>query len=119
MAFTWFNLGTSLNLLGDYAGAAAAYDQARLAGLPWRMLWYQTGPYRAYFNVGRYQDVVDLATVTLNNMDNLEESYYWRGLAYQAQGRPDAAVADWKKSLQYNPNFGPGAYQLDLLGVSH
>lgn len=119
LAFAWFNLGTSLNALGDYAGAAAAYDQARLVGLPWRMLWYQTGPYRAYFNTARYQDVIDLTTATLSTVDNLEESYYWRGLAYQALGRQDAAIADWKRSLDHNPNFGPGAYQLDLLGVSH
>jgi len=119
LAFAWFNLGTSLNALRDYAGAAAAFDQARLVGLPWRMLWYQTGPYRAYFNTARYQDVIDLTTATLSTVDNLEESYYWRGLAYQALGRQDAAIADWKRSLDHNPNFGPGSYQLDLLGVSH
>src|SRR5690606_28141965 len=52
--FVWFNLGTSLTALaklGDptlYEAAAAAYDQARLLGLPARMMWYQFGPYEAY-----------------------------------------------------------------------
>ena len=48
--FAWFNRGTSLVQLQDYAGAAAAYDEAfgtvypNLAAeeRPWRMLWYQT-----------------------------------------------------------------------------
>ncbi|HXF61237.1 MAG TPA: C39 family peptidase, partial [Caldilineaceae bacterium] len=39
--FAHFNVGTSLVELGDYAGAAAAFDQARAIGLPWRMFWYQ------------------------------------------------------------------------------
>lgn len=56
-AFAWFNVGTNLTALGRHDEAAAAYDQARLAGLPWRMLWYQFGPYRAYYETGRYEDV--------------------------------------------------------------
>ncbi len=70
--FAWFNLGTSLAMLQDYPGAAAAYDQAfaQYANLsteerPWRMLWYQDGPYQAYYHAGRYQDVIDLANTTL------------------------------------------------------
>jgi hypothetical protein len=81
--FAWFNRGTSLMWLQDYAGAAQAYDEAfRLysllpeKGRPWRMLWYQTGPYWAYYYTGRYQDVIDLATTTLGAMSQpvLEES---------------------------------------------
>ncbi len=37
-AFAWFNLGTSYTQVGLFADAAGAYDQARLLGLPWRML---------------------------------------------------------------------------------
>ena len=29
---------------------------------PYRMMWYQTGPYKAYFFIGRYADVINLAT---------------------------------------------------------
>jgi tetratricopeptide (TPR) repeat protein len=50
--FAWFNRGTSLMRLQDYTGAAQAYDEAFLLypslpekGRPWRMMWYQTGPY--------------------------------------------------------------------------
>jgi tetratricopeptide (TPR) repeat protein len=69
--FAWFNYGTSLTNLADYYGAAKAYDQAYeiyadLAAKPWRITWYQTGPYFAYYYTGRYQDVIDLADITLS-----------------------------------------------------
>jgi hypothetical protein len=115
-AFAWFNLGSNLNALGDYANAATAFDAARRAGLPWRMLWYQFGPYEAYYQVGRYQDVIVLATETLNARDNLEESYYWRGMARLALGDKASAVEDWKNALKYNRNFALAAKQLELAG---
>ena len=78
-AFAWFNVGTSLTLLGRYEEAALAYDRARSFNLlPWRMLWYQTGPYRAYYQAGRYADVIALADSVLATV-RIEESYYWRG----------------------------------------
>jgi hypothetical protein len=53
--FAWFNLGSSRVALQEYLSAAEAYDQAfsLYASLPeserpWRVLWYQTGPYEAY-----------------------------------------------------------------------
>jgi hypothetical protein len=115
-AFAWFNLGSNLNALGDYANAAVAFDTARRAGLPWRMLWYQFGPYEAYYQVGRYQDVFDLTTETLAARDNLEESYYWRGMARLALGDKPKAIEDWKTALQYNRNFALAAKQLETAG---
>lgn len=123
--FAWFNTGTSLVYLQDYAGAASAYDTAYslypnidTPSRPWRMLWYQTGPYYAYYYTGRYQDVIDLADHTLDAMSEpvLEESYHWRALAKLALGDRDAAVADFRKALDVHENFGPSLYQMQQLG---
>ena len=125
--FAWFNRGTSLMMLQDYAGAAQAYDQAFSVypsipeeERPWRMMWYQTGPYFAYFYGGRYHDVIDLATRTLANMSKpaLEESFYWRGMAKAALGDTSGAIADYRASLKLHPDFEPSSYQLKLLGAS-
>ncbi len=84
--FAAFNSGTSHVNLKEYVDAAYAYDYAfqLYANLPdddqrpFRMLWYQTGPYSAYYYSGRYQDVIDLANVTFNTIgdDVLEETWY-------------------------------------------
>jgi tetratricopeptide (TPR) repeat protein len=124
--FAWFNRGSSLVALQDYAGAAAAYDQAFSLypsipekERPWRMMWYQTGPYWAYFYSGRYQDVIDLATKTLDNMSEpiLEESYYWRGLAREAMGDVKGAIKDFQASLKYHPGFEQSISKLIQVGT--
>lgn len=115
-AFAYFNLGASLNGLAQHKQAAAAFDQARLSKLPWRMLWYQFGPYRAYYEAQRYDEILALADATLRSSDNLEESHYYRGLALQALGRDAEARAAFESALRYNKNFRPAQEALDAWG---
>jgi tetratricopeptide (TPR) repeat protein len=106
-AFLWFNLGTNYNELGEYERAATAFDQARALGLPWRMLWYQFGPYEAYYQVGRNEDVLLLTDVTLKDRPYFEESYYYQGLAQEALGDVEAARDSFQKAANFNPYFQP------------
>ena len=115
-AFFWFNLGTVYNALGQYDQAASAFDQARSIGLPWRMMWYQFGPYEAYYQVGRYEDVILLADVTLKDRPYFEESYYYRGLASAALGNMEDAHQDWESANKFNPNYEPAALALAEIG---
>jgi hypothetical protein len=103
--FAWFNLGTALVTLGDFEQAAAAYDRARVIGLPWRMLWYQFGPFQAYFETGRFQEVISLADATLNVAKYVEELYYWKGMALQVTGDPTGARRAFEHALALNPNY--------------
>jgi len=122
--FAWYNLGSSLVKLEDYAAAAGAYDQAfaLYAGLPederpWRMLWYQAGPYAAYYHTGRYQDVINLADTTLSIFSRpiLEEALYWRGLAKEALGDLSGALADLERAYELNPYSTPAGEDLARL----
>lgn len=115
-AFLWFNLGTAYNSLGRHAEAAAAYDKARSIGLPWRMLWYQFGPYESYYHVGRYIDMILLADTTLQDRPYFEESFFWRGKAYEALGEREKARADFQAAARFNPYFTPAADALAALG---
>lgn len=122
--FAQYNLGTSYVGLQRYAEAAAAYDSAftMLADLerkPWRITWYQTGPYFAYYYTGRYQDVISLATNTLNATAEpyLEESYVWRARALIRIGESDAAKADVKKALELHEGFVPALELAQQLGI--
>ncbi len=113
--FSWFSVGTSLTSLGRHAEAAVAYDEARRLGLHFRMLWYQFGPYESYYAVGRYDDVIALANATLATTNNLEESYYWRGMARWAQGDAAGAQADFEAALHYHEGWPPAAAALERM----
>jgi len=116
LAFAYFNLGTVHVARKEYVDAAFAYDMARYMGLPYRFLWYQTGPYFAYFYSGNYQDVIDLANATLYVQQNLEESWYWRGMARYQLGDRQGAIDDWREALVRHPGFAPALEQLTQLG---
>jgi tetratricopeptide (TPR) repeat protein len=122
--FAWFNRGTNLVYLQDYPGAAQAYDTAftLYAALPqeerpWRLLWYQDGPYNAYYHTGRYQDVINLAHSTLINVDKpvLEETYYWRGMAKAGLGDREGAIEDLTRAYTLNPNSTPAGEELQRI----
>ncbi|HRQ24336.1 MAG TPA: hypothetical protein PLF42_12985, partial [Anaerolineales bacterium] len=119
--FAWFNRGSTLVYLQDYASAAQAYDTAfalyaalPLDQRPWRLMWYQDGPYAAYYHTGRYQDVINLAHSTLINVDKpvLEETYYWRGMAKEALGDRAGAVEDLTRAFTLNPNSTPAGEEM-------
>jgi tetratricopeptide (TPR) repeat protein len=116
--FSWFNLGTAYNAVGDFEKAAIAFDQARAIGLPWRMLWYQFGPYEAYYHVGRYDDVLLLTETTLKDRPYFEESFYYRGLAEAALGNIPAARENLEQAYALNPNYTPANLALGELQPS-
>ena len=112
--FALFNQGDNRVALQDYAGAASAFDAAFAnyeqipeEQRPWRMMWYQTGPYFAYFFTGRYLDVINLATQTLDASSEpiLEESFYWRARALNALGDSEAAIKDLQQCLVVHEGF--------------
>lgn len=125
-AFAWFNLGTNYVLLGDYDTrayeyAAAAYDQARTIGLPWRMPWYQFGMYEAYIHTSRFQDVIDIAHTQLNEEGTsqfIEETYYYAGLARQGLGDNERALANFAQAISIDPNFTPAIDARDALSAA-
>jgi len=116
-AFVWFNLGTNLLYFERYGEAAQAYDNALTIGLPWRFTRYQFGPYIAYFNQGRFQDVIDLAEATLKRTNKAEESMLWRGWARYRLGDRAGATEDFRAALEVNPNYFDAQYALDYIGA--
>ncbi len=116
-SFAWFNLGTAYTRLGDYESAAGAYDRARATGqLPFRMLWYQHGPFEAYFNVGRYDDVEGLVNANLTNgAEYVEETYYWQGRVHMARGDRTAAAQSFQQALIHNTRYEAAQIALDSL----
>ena len=125
--FSYYNYGTNLVALRDYAGAAKAYDQAfalydalPVEGTvrPYRILWYQTGPYFAYYYTGRYADVVRIATQ--NSIQMVREAcsgriFYWRALLRSSWAND--AAGGLSNLPQVPPGFVPCQTELNNLGI--
>ena len=116
-AFAWFNMGTSLTELGRYEEATVAFDQAFNLGVPWRMLWYQFGPFEAYYETGRHDDVLSYVETNLGNGGEwVEETYYWQGRVFAAQGRTNEARSAFRTALNRNRLFEDARRALDAIG---
>lgn len=124
--FAQFNQGTNRVALQNYAGAAAAFDtafanfdQLAEAERPRRILWYQTGPYFAYYFSGRYSDAITLATKTLADAGEagVEESFYWRARALLAMGDEPGAIADLQQCVEAHEGFRPCLEEMAKLGI--
>ena len=124
--FAFFSMGELLVMKKDYLAAAEAFDQAfsvygwlPVDHRPWRMLWYQTGPYEAYYYTGRYRDVISLTykTITDASKPALPETFLWSGRANVALGNTNAAIWDFKRALEWHPGWEPAVAELKALGV--
>ncbi len=113
----WFNLGSSLVMLGEYERAASAFDRARVAGVPWRMTWYQFGPFEAYYGAQRYNEVLSLVDANLaSGAEYVEETYYWQGRALEALGNSTGAQSAYRSALRRNPRYEQAQAALDRIG---
>lgn len=125
--FAYYSLGELLVMKKQYADAATAFDKAfavygwlPVDDRPWRMLWYQVGPYEAYYYTGRYKDVVSITYKTIKdaNTPALPETFLWSGRANVALENTDTAIFDFKRALQWHPGWAPALAELEKLGVT-
>lgn len=117
-AFPWFNMGTSLVQLERFREAATAYDKAFELRVPWRMLWYQFGPFEAYYEQGRYNDIISLVNNNLSNGgEYVEETYYWQGRVLAARGDTAGARIAFRNALSRNRLFQAAQDALDQLNA--
>ena len=116
-AHAWFNMGSSFVSLGMYDAAAQAFDKAISLGLPWRMFWYQFGPFEAYYQTGRYDDMIRIARQNQNDGGGqyVEETYFYLGLAREGRGETQKALQNYITALTFNPNFQPARDARDRL----
>lgn len=124
--FAWYSKGTILTEMGRYSEATEAYGEAfKIYPLldfkerPWRLTWYQEGPYLAYYQVGRFQDTLNLAIKTIDDTteDSLPETWWWAGKAAAALGLQADAERYFRQALYWYPDWQPAVDELVLLGV--
>lgn len=97
-----FNKSVALYYLGRYQESVEAYEEVENR-LPSRMLWYQLEPVLAYYQLGDYARVNQIADRILANQNRAySELYYLKGLIYQQQGQEAAATTAFNTAEQYN-----------------
>ncbi len=97
-----FNLSVALYNTGNYEQSVKEFEQVENK-LPFRTLWYQIEPIRAYYQLGNYQRVISLTDKILNNHNRAySEAYILRGQVYLKQNQPQLAKAEFDKALFYN-----------------
>lgn len=108
-SFAHFNRGWALLQLERFEESAAAFDEALRLRLPWRMLWYEFGPFEAYLAVGRYDDVIREVYNVLQTTDGVEEMYYFIAQAYAGKGDIPRAIANLELAVYRNRHFHEAA----------
>jgi len=116
--FAYFNAGSALLGLGQAEEAALMFDQAFAVGLPWRMLWYQYGPFEAYFLTRRYDDVLRLVQDVRRTTGGVEEIFYYAGLVYEARGELNTARDFFEVAAARNRNYEPPRLALARLDAA-
>jgi len=101
-AYAWFNLGSNLVYFERYEEAAQAYDKSREIGLPLRMFRYQFGPFIAYFQSNRIDDLLVLTDYARGVTEMSEEAWLWYGWGLYRQNDYKGAKAAWEKALSIN-----------------
>ncbi len=102
-AFAWFNLGMNQVYFEDYGAAVTSFDQARTIGLPMRFLRYQFGPFFAYYNTNRLDDLNQLIDYALAITPNSEDVLIWRGWSLYKQGNLNGAIEQFRLAQKANP----------------
>lgn len=114
--FALYNLASAQLMLGDVVDAAANFDRARELGLPWRFFWYRFEAIAAYVQAGRYEDALALVRETIAVEPDIDEMYYYAGLAYEGLGNIERAQANFRVAVQRNPNYIEAERELARLG---
>lgn len=110
--YSYFNLGTSATALADYDSARQAYDNALTFSFPEHFLWYQFGPYEAYYRTEAYDKVLDMTQDLIAKAGDTEEAHYYRGLVFEAQGKPEHARTAFEQAISANPRYAPAQAKL-------
>lgn len=117
-AFAWFNVGTNQTYFKNYSQAATAYDTARSIGLPQRMLRYQFGPFIAYFQIGRTEDVLTLTKYALDISRTSEEAMLWRGWAFYQNGDKSTALNYFRDALKIREDYEDALWAIDYVNAN-
>lgn len=103
--YTRFNLSIALFNTDDYQGSVNEFEKVE-EKLPFRTLWYQIEPIKAYYNLGNYDRVFSLTQQIFNNQNKAySEAYLLRGYSYLKLNDKENAKKEFENAYKYNQNL--------------
>jgi len=103
--YAGFNLSVALYNTGEFEKSVEEFEKIENR-LPFRTLWYQIEPIKAYFTLGSYDRVFQITDRVLNYHNRaFSELYIIRGEIYKKQGNIEAAKEEFEKAVRYNVNL--------------
>jgi tetratricopeptide (TPR) repeat protein len=103
--FPWLNLcEVSLHYHPDM-NSFTNCNMATTGTFNYRVLQYRQELLEANYRIGDYSRVIVLANNALNFTKDVEELYYWRGIAYAEKDQISNAIEDLDTAVRLNPNF--------------
>lgn len=100
-----FNLSVAYYNVGEYQKSVNEFEKVENR-IPFRTLWYQIEPIKAYYELGNYDRVFAITDKTLNPYNRaFSELYIIRGNIYKKQGQNELAREEFEKAVFYNINL--------------
>jgi len=78
-------------------------------------LRYQFGPFVAYFQTRRIDDLMALTQYALERTPNSEEALLWRGWALYLKGDRTGAKEAFQQALRYHPGYADAISAINYL----
>jgi tetratricopeptide (TPR) repeat protein len=71
-----------------------------------------------FYNMGKYNDALDVLSKVILVMNTYEEAYYWMGRCHEKLGEKANAIKDYQTALQMDKNYIEAKDALAKLGAS-
>jgi tetratricopeptide (TPR) repeat protein len=71
-----------------------------------------------FYNMGKYNDALDVLSKAIQIVNTYEEAYYWMGRCHEKLGDKTSAIKDYQTALQIDKNYVEAKEALLKLGVS-
>lgn len=114
-AFAWVNQGAALAGLGQYTEAREAFETALTLSLPEGLAWHRFEIYECLQQLAAHQEILTLTQRAVEPGPGPEQLHLYRAQAYAALGDAEQARAEYERTLEIRPGWGPAEEGLAAL----
>ena len=99
----FFLKGLYYNYTGDKSNAIKYFDSS--LHLDFTYMYAYREKAIALYDLGKYDEALQILKRAITIQNNFEEGYYWMGKCYEKLQQPDEAIQSYQNALLYDKNF--------------